>query len=905
MTLWWRCLLIAGCFGVFPAYAEEVVWEGRTIARIETEPPAFLTHPAMTLRVGDPYRAEAIRTTLSALHATGLLEDARVSATLSAQGEVALHLRLTEKRIIAVIAVTGNHFVSDARIRKAAGFQPGEAFTESRWETSAANLTALYRGEGYYQARSTPRFSADSKGGRLTLEIEEGNRARIRELRFTGTPRVSVRSLKLQIRSRPGEYFHAETLEKDLQRLRSFYVQRGYLKAEIGQPTIEFLARTGEIALTVPIAASDRIDLVFENPAPFSPKTLREQVRIQEERRDDNEALEESARRMAQAYREIGYAQAGVTVSSRWIAEGHREVRFAIQSGPQTHVAEILVVGNGAGNGARLSLVDAIPMKVGDPYRADRLGRNVAALTQVYRQAGFGAAHVTGEVEFGEGGEAARITFRVEEGTQTRIGTVRVVGDVQISDTTFEEALRSGAPYNPALQKEGERLLAMAYARQGYLQATIETEVQQTQDRVLADLIYTVRAGPQVHLGKTTLEGNLKTQDAVLLREVSLKSGALYAPQEILTAQRRLYRTGLFSSVRLEPVATADPTIQDLHIQVVERPSVTLSFGAGYAEHERVRGFLEGAHRNLWGTGNEISARAEANHLEETYSLNFRQPWFFSQNLEGRASLARVKEKEVTFDLETLRATAGIDKYFSETLKGSVRYEYEQHSTRSVSPEALQALEDTGKLNIATINLSLIRDTRDDPFQPRSGRVYSATLRNAARVLGSEVQLIKLSLQGSGYRALGDRFVLAASARVGLADRFGETALIPLPERFFLGGRNSVRGYPTDQVGIQEGPLSEWTRIDGQPTGGNAFLVFNEELRVALPRSLGLVFFLDHGNVWQGYTDMALSQIKSTVGVGVRYNTPVGPLRLDWGYKLNRETDEDAGALHFTLGHAF
>jgi outer membrane protein insertion porin family len=886
---------------IAPVYAEEVVWEGRTITRIETEPQAFLTHPAMTLRVGDPYRAEAIRTMLTALHATGLLEDARVDATLSAQGEVALHLRLTEKRIIASIAVTGNHFVSDTKILQAAGFQPGEAFTESRWEMAAANLMALYRKEGYYQARPTPRFLSDPKGGRLILEMREGNRARIHDLRFTGALHVSPRSLKLRMRSRPGEYFHAETLQDDLQRLRSFYIQRGHLKAEIGEPTIEFLTRTGEVTLTLPVSASDRIDLVFENPAPFSSKTLREKVRIQEERRDDNEALEESARRIAQSYQEIGYARAEVAVSSKWIAQGHREVRFVIQRGPQTHVTEILIVGNDA----RLALPSAIPMKVGDPYRADQLGRNVIALTQFYQQAGFGEAHVTGEVGFSENREAAQITFRIEEGSQTRIGVVKIVSDAPVPDATIHDVMRPGTPYHPSSPKEGEHLLAMAYAREGYLHVTIGTEIQSSQDRALADVTYTVHAGPQIRLGTTRLEGNLRTQDAVLLREISLKSGARYQPQEILTAQRRLYRTGLFSSVRLEPVATADPTVQDLHLQVVERPSVTLAFGAGYAEHERVRGFLEGTNRNLWGTGNEISVRAEANHLEETYSLNFRQPWFFSQNLEGRASLARINEKEVSFDLETLRATAGIDKHFSETLKGTVRYEYEQHSTREVSPDVLQALEDTGKLNIATINLSLIRDTRDDPFQPRSGRVYSATLRNAAKVFGSEVQLVKLSLQGSGYRALGNRFVLAASVRVGLADRFGETALIPLPERFFLGGRNSVRGYGTDQLGIQDGPPSEQTRIDGQPTGGNASLVLNEEIRIALPRSLGLVFFLDHGNVWQRYTDVALSQIKSTVGAGVRYNTPVGPLRLDWGYKLDREVDEDAAALHFTLGHAF
>ncbi len=908
-----------------------MIWEGRTLVQIETDPPQWRTHPAMTLHAGDPYQTETLRTMLKALYATGGLEDVRVEATLSDGNGVTLRLIFTEKQVIAALSVSGNHFISDAQILKAAGLQPGDPFTEARWETAAEGITALYQRAGYYQAHPVPHLNVNPNvnpniQGRplhLTIEMKEGNRARIRALHFdfASDPFASPRALRLRMRSQPGEYFNADLLQKDLERLISFYTNRGHLKAAMGTPIVDFLERENSVDITVPVDPSDQIDLIFENPAPFSSKQLRDAVGIQEEKRDDNEVLEESARRIAKRYHLRGYPKAEVAVSSRQIAPRHREVRFVIQRGPQTRIREIAFSGNAKIPTTRLS--EILALKVGDPYLSDPLDEKVTALTQFYKKEGFGAAHVTGEVALEDRSakvalddplakvaledrlEGASITFTIDEGIQTRIGVVKVTGDKSVPDGTLREALRPDMPYYPAQVKEGERLLTLAYAREGYLYATFETEVHLSPDETLAEITYRIHAGPQVHLGSITLEGNLRTRDRVLLREVPLASGALYRPQEILMSQRRLYRTGLFSSIRFEPIATADPQIQDLHLRVVERPALALSFGAGYAEHELFRGFLEVAHRNVWGTGNEISARAEANHIEEAYVLAFRQPWLFSQNIDGRASLSRITQREVTFDLETLRATAGIDQHFSETLKGTLRYEYEQHETSAVSPAVLQALEDTGKLNIATLNLSLIWDTRDDPFQPRSGRVYGATLRDAAKVWGSEVQLLKISIQGSGYRTLSDRLVVAASARIGIADRFGETVLIPPPERFFLGGRSTVRGYPADQLGIQDGPVEERTRIDGQPTGGNAFLLFNEEMRITLPRSWGLVFFLDHGNVWQRYTDIALSQIKSTVGAGVRYNTPVGPLRLDGGYKLNRESEEDAFAIHFTLGHAF
>jgi len=861
----------------------------------------------MTFHVGDPYHAEAMRNVIKALYATGLLDDVRVEATRLETGGVALRLVLTERRMMTAITVSGNHFISDAKIIKAAGFVPGEAFTETRWERSVADLIALYQGEGYYQARPSLRLRTDSKAQgrsvRLVIEMREGNRTRIRALHFTGDPRFSPTSLRLRMQSQPGEYFHADVLRKDMDRLLFFYTKRGYLKAEIGVPTTSFLEDENSIAITIPIFPSDPISLIFENPAPFSPKTLREQVLIQKERRDDQDVLEESARQMVQLYQAEGYTRAVVKVSSGRITQGRREVRFTIQRGPQTHITDMTVVGN-----TRVTaeyLLGSLPFEVGDVYISNQLDEAVTALTQRYKQEGFGAIHITGEVAFSDHQEGARITFSVEEGVRTEVRAVRIVGDTQVPDTKFYEVLHTGMPYYPKLAQEGERLLTSAYTRTGYLHATVATETRISEDGTVADITYRIHAGLPIHLGEITLDGNVRTEDRVLLRELRLTSGARYLPQEILLAQRRLYRTGLFSSVRFEPISTPEPQTQDLTLHVLEQPAVTLAFGAGYAEHERFRTFLEVADRNLWGTGNEVGARAEVNGIEETYVLNFRQPWFFSPNLEGRASISKSTQKEVTFDLGTLRAGFGVDRHFSETLKGTLRYEYEQYRTSSVEPAALEALEDTGKLNIATVNLSLVRDTRDDPFQPRNGRVYSATLRNAAAVLGSEVQLVKISLQGSVYHALSDRVIVAASARVGIADRFGGTVLIPPPERFFSGGRNSVRGYPADQLGIQDAPVEERTRIDGQPTGGNAFLVFNEELRMGLPRAFGLILFLDHGNVWQRYTDMTLSQIKSTIGTGLRYNTLVGPLRLDWGYKLNREEDEEAFAFHFALGHAF
>ncbi|HEY5600286.1 MAG TPA: BamA/TamA family outer membrane protein, partial [Candidatus Manganitrophaceae bacterium] len=380
-----------------------------------------------------------------------------------------------------------------------------------------------------------------------------------------------------------------------------------------------------------------------------------------------------------------------------------------------------------------------------------------------------------------------------------------------------------------------------------------------------------ITEGKQVRVGRIRLEGNLKTRDYVLLREMLIHEGDPYDLEKILKSQQRLYRTGLFPIARFEPVHPEErPSVQDVTLTVTERPRIAVEFGVGYADYERLRGFFEMTHRNLWGTGRQISARAEGSRVEEKYTLNYKEPRFFGWNVDARLGAAYIIERRESFDLETSSGTGGFDKSFPETLKGSFLYQHERNRVTDVDPTARLAPEDLADVNIvsiASLNPSLIRDTRDDPFNPRSGSVNGVTFRDAAKLLGSEIQFVKTTAQTSWYFSPAPRLVLAFSGRFGAAQRFGETKsipisgdtqLVPIPERFFLGGRSTVRGYDQDKLGVQGVTL-----VDGKPSGGNAMLIFNEELRIFLPKSFGLVFFFDHGNVWLSHEDIAFSQIKS------------------------------------------
>lgn len=568
--------------------------------------------------------------------------------------------------------------------------------------------------------------------------------------------------------------------------------------------------------------------------------------------------------------------------------------------------------------------------------RTDFLRRDIAVLEAFYHANGFLEATVTlKEIKKLENDAFVDIIIEVVEREATRVDAIEVetAGSIEEGRLKKDLVLAPGDPYNPSLLSVDVYSIKRNYFEEGYLGVVVRDSV--VVDNRKVRIRYEVVAGPVFDIRDIAIKGNSNTNRSVVEKELAFRSGDRFRLGKVIETQRNLFETGLFTEVEVIPEnLNPEERTVDIVVRVSERKSayVEAGFGVGNILGSRVLG--EWGERNLFGTGRELRLKTEYSFgIFEDATLDFNNldfrvkfyrydAQFNQRRLLGSKVLLGVNtflEKDATVDDIVVRTRGA-------TVGGSRRLNPRTLASLQFSLQRIKSQTGVDSLVVSRSNLisSTIRyDTRDFILDPKSGVFRDLNFEVAGGILGADNDYFSVSGSVQKYYRLGGRVIVAFRARAGFADRFGSSAAVPVEARFFSGGSNSVRGYDENSLGPTDTLTTSPGVVQKTVLGGRVLLLTNAELRFPLPLLARFRFsgaaFVDAGNVWESLgsidlkhfrpfadrADVVQEDYRYSVGVGIRYNTPVGPIRLDYGVPLKREAGLDNARFHVSLGQIF
>ncbi len=828
----------------------------------------------------------ALRAGLRRAYLKGIFDDITIEMPDEAKDRLLITVR--ERPVIGSIEIAGNEYFSTRFLRKNLTVEKGERLSHRRLAAAMAKLAREMAVRGYSRAAVTYDLKPlGPSATALHVTVREGQPDVIGKITISEPDDVVSSYLKLSA----GDVYDATKMEATAEKVMKYYKKEGFVKT-----TLTYLFTDGMLDIT--LMRGQRLVVNFEGNTVFSSGRLRKEVPFFEINDYSNDLLEETAGRLLALYHDKGYAFAQVTPITVLRDDGI-DITFFLFEGEKNSVSSVTFTGASI-NQERLRAT--LANRPGQRYNPDLMERDRQTLEEFYRALGYLRVEVP-EPEISMDNAEVSIHYTVREGIQMTVREIALSGNRSVSDAEIRSAIsiREGSPYNDVDIAEARARIDDLYDKKGFLDVRVDVERDMHDDG--ASLRFRITEGTPLRFGKTIVVGNDQTKLKVITREFQHREGNPYDFGLLLKDRHSLQKLGLFSDIDVVP-QDAEGDRKDVIYRLRESPAGTVDFAVGYAEYERLRGFFDVSYRNLGGMNRQVSFRTELSSLLQRLTLSYTEPWFMDRKLPFKALLLYEKKEEVNIDSrdvlyrsERALASAGVMKKIREKYDAELYYDFSVVKTYDVQPDVILSRNDVGTQVISGFRPGLLYDTRDNPFAPQKGVFAGLSCKITSKLFLSETEFIKLSAFGNTYLKLSDRFVLALSLRGGLATGFGDTKELPIVERFFLGGRTTVRGYDQDELGPKGS--------DGNPTGGNAFLMGNIEVRTDVGKGFGIVTFLDGGNVWQLVEDMKIGDIKYTVGIGLRYNTPVGPLRVDYGHKLDRENGESSGEIHFSLGHAF
>jgi outer membrane protein assembly factor BamA len=951
-------------------------FEGQHVSKVDISAKPTMDvetfRSAIVQKAGQPFSIQAIRDSVAALQKTQRFSKVQVSIEPEQAGLSILFI-LQPTSYVGILSFPGaTKTFGYTQLLQAVNISEQAAFVDELPAQGAAALVHFFNINGYFEAQVTPEVQRDDAHRIVNIHFDcRLNRlARFGEVNIQGlsddeTTRIrnALKSFGAKVRGaslKPGKKYSQQEINKSINYMRLQLRKEGRLAPKVDFVSPAYRADTGRADLNFQIDEGPHLSVRVTGARMFK-RTIQRLIPIYEENSVDQDLVDEGRRNLLSYFQSKGYFDA--TVEARMDKqEDSVSVTYEVKKEAKHRVERINFQGNHYFEDKQLQAL--VPVKKGlsifghafshGTFNEDLMRKSVNTILAAYKDAGF--ADVTVSPKVTDYAPQVDVSFQISEGEQYKVGDLKIEDHGQNTTGTLGDRhalkLFPGKAYSAILLQQDRNTILAGYLNRGYENAEFHSAVSfEPANHHLVDVVYTIDPGPQANISEAIILGTQVTREK-FLREIAgpeIGKGKPVSLGNFLTSESALYNLSIFDWASIKPLApVSDQQQEEVLIKVHELPLNSVDFGGGFEVLPRSgnipvgtvalpgippigvgskftasqqsfwgpRVSIQLARHNLLGHAETAALGLVYSRLDQRGTFTYSDPRFRGSSWNSLFSLSAERTTQSSiYTAELQQASLQLEKFLDKRRTKNLifRYTYQHTLLTNITIPDLVLPEDQ-HVRLSTLAAQFVRDTRDKPLDAHHGVYETATLEVSPTKLGSSVNFLRFVGQTSFYKPLTPWLTWANNFRLGLAKPLagGE---IPLSERFFSGGADSIRGFPINGAGPQR-PVSVCSNpsvastctLISVPVGGNMLAVVNSEARFPIPLKSGLggVVFYDGGNV---YDRINLRQFGDnfthTVGFGIRYETPVGPVRFDIGRRLTSVPGVTATEYFVTLGQAF
>ena len=921
--------------------------------------------PLFQQHVGEPFSIQKVDESIAALKSAGKFSEVQLQVEPEANGVRVL--MIVEPAVwFGIFQFPGAERFPYSKLVQIANYPPQAPFNAGDVRQDSDALLRFFQQEGYFEAEVRPQVNLDTghNVANVRFLVSLNRRSKFGTVAIANTTpeqaatmTKSLQGIRARVRGaaiRPGKNYRLATLTNAQKYLQKGLEKRDKLAAQVKLSGAAYTAETNRADIHFDVQTGPTIHVQVKGAHLWS-WTRKSLLPVYQGVGDDPELVQEGREALVSYFQRKGFFDVDVDSQFRR-QDSVATIVYVITKGKKHKVTDVSVAGNSQLKTP--ALMDLVTVKQSHLFSLGNYSEKLVRasqknLTALYQSEGFSNTKVTSSVSKKDGN--LTVAFHVVEGPRDIVSSLKIEGADTFPESKFAPGglkLAEGKPYSQKLVESDRASIVAHYLQAGYLTSSFRetANIVSKSDPHHINVVYHIYEGPQVHTGDVLTLGRVRTQQRLINRDVaSIVPNHPLEEGQLLTAESNLYNhTGVFDWAEVDPRRQiTTQTTEDVLVKVHEAKRNTMTYGFGFEVVNRggsvpsgtvalpglppvglpsnfttsqttyygPRGSIQYTRNNYRGKGESLSFTGFAGRLDQRAAAYYIDPNFRWSKWGSTTSLLVEKDEENPVYSSQIEIASYQFQRFLDKKKEDVfflRYSFSQTDlTRILIPD-LVPIQDQ-HVRLSTIAANITHDTRDNPLDAHKGTLQTVEIDFNASKLGSSVNFAKLTAQEAYYRTVFHQIVWANSIRIGLAQPFANS-FVPLSQEFFTGGGNTLRGFPLDGAGPQRpvqvcssGSSTSCSYIQ-VPSGGNEQLILNTEARIPLPfkQGLGMVVFYDGGNVFPtvGFHDFT-SLYSNNVGLGLRYATPVGPVRIDLGHNLNPVPGVKSTQYFISIGQAF